>query len=120
MFKNWLKNFLINKLSPYYRMVSVKPLTVEERRILTSSEYNDFKRVLFKAMSLRINENIDVLVKGAYRSDTEKGNYQGAIRSLGDIIEMTTRLKEPQNRNDYVDIMKELAQKYEDDIVSSD
>lgn len=116
---NRLKSWLLDFLSPYYRMFNLKSLTPEERKFLGSSEHDEFKKVLFRGMTQKMNQNIDMLVKGQYRTDEERGNFQGAIRALGDIIEMTSRVKESKKQEGYEDIMKKIAKDLEDDTFDS-
>lgn len=114
---NRIRGWFIDLLSPSYRLIELKALTPEEKKFLTSKDHNEFKKVLFRAMAERINENTSILIKGQYRSDRECGNYQGAIRALADIIEMTTRMAEPKNvHQPYEDIMKKIVQDMEKDV----
>ncbi len=108
---NTIRGWLINLLSPSYRLLSAEKLTAEEIKFLTSSEHDEFKKILFKAMKIKANENISLLVKGSYKTERECGNIQGAIRALVDIEEMTKRLKKIETKSSsYVDSQKIIAQ----------
>lgn len=107
--KNRLKNWLINKLSPYYRLINVGELSQSDQAILRDSSYSEFKRVLLKSMAQKSNENMHLLITGKYKSDEERGNLQGSIRTIADFIEMTSRLEKKTEEQSYEDIINWIS-----------
>ena len=103
-----MRNWLINLLSPSWRLVNVKPLTEVERKMLYSGDYAEFRLVLFKALALKANENNQLLIRGQYRTDRECGNLQGSIRTIADMVEMFTPASIKTEAEGYEDIMNHV------------
>lgn len=114
---NTIRNKLIDWLTPSYRLIKVKTLTKEERKYIASNDHKEFLSILFRAMAERVNQNSSVLIKGQYRSERECGNYQGAIRALSDIIELTSKLADSEAKNkSYEDIIKKIVEDSENNV----
>lgn len=95
---------------PKYAIFSNVNIDEKDKKILSDSNYKEFKDSLLKAFQSKIDENIDLIVHSKGKMDDEmRGKLLGVVLVYEDLIDLFTR-KEKKEKNVYQDPVRRIEE----------